>query len=432
MKLLVGSKSGSSALKRQALIDIRGLAVHADIRNEWKVVGVAGQIKILATGRNKLKTSATTAKNEDYEEKSLDKRITFGEKRGRRKLAAEKSSAVALKKEKGYNVVSACKSINCSLELKAGTIEISDKTMKSVLGLPMGSESIEQGDNEERLSLWGKQFEGCLGCKVSPLMLSNRIQGNCEKNAEFKLNFLVLLYNFFIKGHQNMFINHDVLRYSLDIYHYGKYNWCRLLIERLKVSHDYWTTVKSRYFTGSLPFPIYLYVSTLRVKGTIHIPPMYPAFRGWSDSSTEIGIQVKDSEIASAEDRQGTIAAENKNLDAMDESGSKGNRDGDNISDEALVVEDSLTLHDECLNDGWEEWVNPTQEHNLNDADFAQPGQPTVCNATKKDGTDKTADEDKGERSNVAREECKNLGETTELLTMTQYMGAVTLHFKIN
>ena len=29
------------------------------------------------------------------------------------------------------------------------------------------------------------------------------------------------------------------------------------------------------------------------------------------------------------------------------------------------------------------------------DADFAQPSQPTVCNATKKDGTDKTADEDK-------------------------------------
>ena len=45
---------------------------------------------------------------------------------------------------------------------------------------------------------------------------------------------------------------------------------------------------------------------------------------------------------------------------------SKGNRDGDNISDEALVVEDSLTLHDECLNDGWQEWVNPNQEHNLN------------------------------------------------------------------
>ena len=40
IKLLVGSKSGSSALKRQALIDIRGLAVPADIRNEWKVVGV--------------------------------------------------------------------------------------------------------------------------------------------------------------------------------------------------------------------------------------------------------------------------------------------------------------------------------------------------------------------------------------------------------
>lgn len=37
---------------------------------------------------------------------------------------------------------------------------------------------------------------------------------------------------------------------------------------------------------------------------------------------------------------------------------SKGNRDGDNISDEELVVEDSFTLHDECINDGWEDEVS--------------------------------------------------------------------------
>ncbi|WOG95850.1 hypothetical protein DCAR_0415179 [Daucus carota subsp. sativus] len=156
----------------------------------------------------------------------------------------------------GYNVVSAFNSRNCSLELKAGTIEISDKTVRSVLGLPMGSEIIEPGDNEERVSLWGEQFEGCLVCKVSPMTLSNRIQGNREANTEFKLNFLVLLYNFFIDGNQNMYLNRDVLRYSMDIDHCGKYNWCRLLIEKLRVSHDYWSAVKSRYFTGSLTFLI--------------------------------------------------------------------------------------------------------------------------------------------------------------------------------
>lgn len=163
----------------------------------------------------------------------------------------------------GYNVVSAFNSRNCSLELKAGTIEISDKTVRSVLGLPMGSEIIEPGDNEERVSLWGEQFEGCLVCKVSPMTLSNRIQGNREANTEFKLNFLVLLYNFFIDGNQNMYLNRDVLRYSMDIDHCGKYNWCRLLIEKLRVSHDYWSAVKSRYFTGSLTFLIVSYPSFL-------------------------------------------------------------------------------------------------------------------------------------------------------------------------
>ena len=83
---------------------------------------------------------------------------------------------------------------------------------------------------------------------------------------------------------------------------------------------------------------------------------------------------------------------------------------------------------------------------------FAQPSEPAGCNATKKDGTSKAADEDKVcnikpkqclhvvqslgsyiheskqvKRSNEARKESKYLGGTSELLTMTDYMAST--HF---
>lgn len=156
----------------------------------------------------------------------------------------------------GYNVVTAFNSEECCLDLKAGKVAITDQTVRSVLGLPMGSEGIKSKDEKERLILWGKQFQGCAGSEITPLMLSNRIMGNREADTDFKLNFLVLLYNFFFEGQQNRFLNRDVLRYAFDLDNCGRYNWCRLLIERMQVTHNYWAAEKKRYFTGSLPFLI--------------------------------------------------------------------------------------------------------------------------------------------------------------------------------
>ena len=78
-----------------------------------------------------------------------------------------------------------------------------------------------------------------------------------SKDADviFKLNFLVMIYNFFIEGHQNRYLNRDVLKLELDLDACGRYNWCRLLIDKLRTSHTYWAAEKEkRSFTGSLTF----------------------------------------------------------------------------------------------------------------------------------------------------------------------------------
>lgn len=65
-----------------------------------------------------------------------------------------------------------------------------------------------------------------------------------------------MMYNFFIESNQNGFLTRDVLRFSGDIENCVKYNWCRLLIEKLKVTHSYWAKDTKRDFVGPLLFLI--------------------------------------------------------------------------------------------------------------------------------------------------------------------------------
>ena len=160
----------------------------------------------------------------------------------------------------GYNVVQAFDNENCSLHLQAGKIEINDRTVRCVLGFPMGDKLIQRGKDLEPITYWGKQFEGA-GCEVTAAMVSKLILESVEADRKFKLNFLVLMYNFFIEGQQNNSLNRDILKCSMDIDNCWRYNWCRLLLEKLRKAHAYWSAEPKRYFTGSLPFLIVSYAA---------------------------------------------------------------------------------------------------------------------------------------------------------------------------
>uniref|UniRef100_A0A166GUD5 Uncharacterized protein n=1 Tax=Daucus carota subsp. sativus TaxID=79200 RepID=A0A166GUD5_DAUCS len=183
----------------------------------------------------------------------------------------------------GYNVVKAFNSEKCTLELDAGIIQIDDKTVEKVLGLPRGAKEIVFDETNESISEWGAQFQGCKGCLITPRMLRDKIIGSKMVDKQFKMNFLVMLYNFFIEGNQSRYLIRDVLKSGLDINDCGKYNWCQLLVDKLKKTHMFWAGDKKRNFTGALPFLIYLYVSKVMNKNIVYVSPSFPAFHAWSD-----------------------------------------------------------------------------------------------------------------------------------------------------
>ncbi|KAK1396434.1 hypothetical protein POM88_006297 [Heracleum sosnowskyi] len=183
----------------------------------------------------------------------------------------------------GYNVVEAFNGPACSLKVKAGTITITESIVHSVMGLPIGNEAVVCNEDKEAYSVWAKQFPGCKSSEITPLKVRDKILENPNADMYFKWNFLIMMYNFFIESNQNRFLVRDVLRFSGDIEDCKKYNWCGLMIEKLKETHSYWAKDTKRNFAGPLPFLIYLYVSKVKKKGITFVATSYPTYRGWSD-----------------------------------------------------------------------------------------------------------------------------------------------------
>lgn len=156
----------------------------------------------------------------------------------------------------GYNVVNAFDSKKCSLELRAGSIQIDDKMVEKVIGLPRGDKEIIFSDNSSLMSEWSDQFPECKRCKIKPRMVKDKILASRLDDKQFKLNFLVLFYNFFIECNQNQYLVRDVLNVKMDIDNCGEYNWCQLLIDKLKKTHAFWAANRTRNFKGALAFLI--------------------------------------------------------------------------------------------------------------------------------------------------------------------------------
>lgn len=157
----------------------------------------------------------------------------------------------------GYNIAQSYDSQTSTLQLEAGNIKISELVVKKVLGLPNGTTKIELMENDCVVSKWAEQFHPTPKCKVTPSMVyqkMNRYEGIDEM---FKLNFLVLMANFFIESNQNGAVNRDILNFRGNLDACYDYNWCEIVIDKLNATHNYWALEPTtRFFTGSLPFLI--------------------------------------------------------------------------------------------------------------------------------------------------------------------------------
>lgn len=159
----------------------------------------------------------------------------------------------------GYNIAESFDGKSCSVKLKAGVIKIDDRVVHSVMGLPIGDEIIICNEDSAVCDIWAEQFSGFVSSQISPLMVRDKILENRQADTNFKWNFLVMLYNFFIESNQNLFLKRDILRFSRNIENCGKYNWCQILVEKLKKTHTYWAANTKRHFAGPLAFLIVSY-----------------------------------------------------------------------------------------------------------------------------------------------------------------------------
>ena len=160
----------------------------------------------------------------------------------------------------GYKIVDAFCSSTCQLRLKAGDVLITEKLVHKIMGLPLGDMEIVLGEGKIGKTDWDKQYSGT---SISPFMVMNAIKKSRVADNNFKMNFLVLLYNFFIEANQNRWISRKMLSFGGNLDDCGQYNWCKLLIDKLRKTHAFWAEHKWRNFAGP---PAFLIVSFLSVK----------------------------------------------------------------------------------------------------------------------------------------------------------------------
>ncbi|KAL1816296.1 hypothetical protein ACET3Z_018870 [Daucus carota] len=133
---------------------------------------------------------------------------------------------------------------------------------------------------------WRDQFKELVkdGWKVTANMVCDAIKNSNEADRLFKLNFLVLMYNVLIEGPTNPYVKQNILGFSGNLDNCSSYNWCDYLIENLRNAILAWSEKPdSKYFTGSIPMLVYLYVDRV-VNGKRQVRRKKPTFVGWSDS----------------------------------------------------------------------------------------------------------------------------------------------------
>lgn len=113
----------------------------------------------------------------------------------------------------GYNVVESFDAKTCSIKVKAGEIKIDDGIVHKVMGLPMGDELIEFNEKNTSYAVWAEQFPGSASSQITPLMVRDKLLANRRADSNFKWNFLMMVYNFFIESNQNRYMTRDMLRF---------------------------------------------------------------------------------------------------------------------------------------------------------------------------------------------------------------------------
>lgn len=158
----------------------------------------------------------------------------------------------------GYRVASSFNPCGMKLEVESGEIVVGEEDVKEVLGLPLGEKKIELRHKIDTIeSLWKDQFPNVDQHKVTTKHVLKKMSESGSVDTLFKLNFLVMLTNVFIKSNTSAFVNKQILRFGGELDECGGYNWCELVLDSLIECTPLWKKDPgSRFYTGPLIFLI--------------------------------------------------------------------------------------------------------------------------------------------------------------------------------
>ncbi|WOG92551.1 hypothetical protein DCAR_0311823 [Daucus carota subsp. sativus] len=181
-----------------------------------------------------------------------------------------------------YRIADAFCSRTCELRLKAGTVVVTESLVNKILGLPQGSLDIELQEGKVGKTTWDEQYRST---SISPGKVRDMLKISKSVDYNFKMNFLILVYNFFIEANQNMYISRRLLSFGGNIDECGRYNWCKLLIDKLRTTHEFWSEGKAwRNFAGPLAFLIFCYVTCLETPNLVRPTLTYPTYLCWTET----------------------------------------------------------------------------------------------------------------------------------------------------
>ncbi|KAK1356223.1 hypothetical protein POM88_049479 [Heracleum sosnowskyi] len=164
-------------------------------------------------------------------------------------------------------------------------IRITEDEVHRVLGLPKGSRKVIIGPaNTETLEEWRDQYpERKAGHKITELSVMKEITRTWELNLKFKQNFMVLMYNLFIRCTTGSYVSQDVLKLVGSFDEVSEMNWCKLVVDGLKDASLAWLEdPTTQYYTGSLMFLLFFYLDRVENE-VVKVERKDTAFTGWSN-----------------------------------------------------------------------------------------------------------------------------------------------------
>nr|XP_017233256.1 PREDICTED: uncharacterized protein LOC108207308 [Daucus carota subsp. sativus] len=169
-------------------------------------------------------------------------------------------------------------------------VKITEQDVADTLGLPKGEKEIcfKKGKvNRDKFSRWRAQFPDKDGNRITELTVYEAITRSRVVDLHFKQNFMILMMNLFVYTNNSSFVCQDVLGFEDEFENASHYNWCKLVVESLRSTHEeWWDDPQKKYYTGSLVFLLFFYLDR-SVHTEYRAERTRPVFIGWRDSLIE-------------------------------------------------------------------------------------------------------------------------------------------------